>query len=214
MLGGSALAFHVSSLLWYVALVLAGWAFARRCIGNGAAFAAMAVFVVMPVHVESAASAAARADTLGLLFGLLACLAVSPTVVDGMPSSWLRLTAAACAFIGALLSKESLAVLPLGLSEFRRRGSDRISFLRAHAPSLVSAVILACYAVLRLQLQPKSFLTMNPMTSWWEPTFGRPWPLDWKRWGGTHISSSSPSGSAADGDMPRSFSLPIFRCWP
>src|SRR5450759_1716763 len=51
LLGGSAVAFHVSSLLWYVSLVLAGWSFARRCIGPGAALLAMAFFVVMPVHV-------------------------------------------------------------------------------------------------------------------------------------------------------------------
>jgi hypothetical protein len=60
LFGLSPIAFHVSSLLWYVGLVLAGWAFARRCMSPGAAFLAMAFFVVMPVHVENVSSVVGR----------------------------------------------------------------------------------------------------------------------------------------------------------
>jgi len=83
LFGGSALAFHISSLLCYVALVLVGWMFARRCMPPWAAWLAMAFFAVMPTHAENVSSLVGRADTLAVLFSVLALLALSPTVVDG-----------------------------------------------------------------------------------------------------------------------------------
>jgi hypothetical protein len=158
LLGGSALAFHVSSLLWYVSLVLAGWSFARKCIGPAAAFLAMAFFVVMPVHVENVSSLAGRADTLGLLFGLLACLALAPTLVNGKTTVAWRVIVAAAAFATAMFCKESMAGLLLVIAvfaEFRRRANARLSFYDAHIPSLVMATILALYFVFRLRIQPQ-----------------------------------------------------------
>ena len=165
LLGGSALAFHVSSLAWYIALVLAAWTFARKCLGAAAAFAALALFVVMPVHVENVSAVAGRADTLGLLWGVLACLALSPTLVEGKPTSLWRLLAAAAAFAAAMLSKESMAVLPVVialLAEHRRRSVPGLSLGRAHLPSLVVTVVLAIYFVCRLQIQPQMLAQAEP----------------------------------------------------
>jgi hypothetical protein len=165
LLGGSAVAFHLSSLLWYVSLVLVGWRFARKCIGSGAAFLAMAFFVVMPVHVENVSSLAGRADTLGLLFGLLACLALSPTLVDGKTTVAWRVIGAAAAFVAAILCKESMAAVPLAIAvfaEFRRRSNARLSFYDAHIPSLVMATVLALYFLFRLHIQPQMLSHKEP----------------------------------------------------
>ena len=91
LFGESALAFHLSSLLWYIGLVLVGWAFARRCMSPRAALVAMTFFVVMPVHVENVSNLVGRADTLSVLFATLALLALSPSIVDGQaatPGVW------------------------------------------------------------------------------------------------------------------------------
>lgn len=160
LLGGSALAFHVSSLLWFIGLVVAGWFFARRCLGPAAGFVAMAFFVVMPVHVENVASVAGRADTLGVLFTLLACLALWPVpVVSKVTATW-RIALAALAFLAAMLSKESMAAFPIIVAlfvEYRRPSGSLRSALKAHVPSLVMASALALYLVARLRLQPRTF---------------------------------------------------------
>lgn len=161
LFGGSPFAFHVSSLLWYVGLVLAGWAFARRCMSPGAALLAMAFFVVMPVHVENVSSVVGRADTLGALLGLLVLLALSPGIVEGKPTAAWRLALAVLAFLTAMLSKESLAVLPIVVALFaefrRRRAKIPLSFFRSHLPSLFMFASLGAYVLTRLRLQPVMF---------------------------------------------------------
>ena len=161
LFGRSATAFHVSSLLWYIGLVLAGWAFARRCMSPGAALVAMAFFAGMPVHVENVTSLVGRADTQAVLLSLLALLAVSPGIVEGKSTTAGRLGLGALAFAGGLLCKESIAVLPVIVALFveyrRRRAEVRLSFLRAHVPSLVLFAILGFYFVFRLRLLPRTF---------------------------------------------------------
>jgi len=166
LFGPSPLAFHVSSLLWYVGLVLVGWVFAKRCMSSGAAFLAMALFVVMPVHVENVSSVVGRADTLGVLFSLLALLALRPCIVEGQPATILRLALAALAFVAALSSKESFAVMPLIvalLAESRRRHDKaRLSLFSSHLPSLVMFVVLVAYLAVRLRLQPAALSYIAP----------------------------------------------------
>ncbi len=161
LFGESALAFHLSSLLWYVGLTLAAWAFARRCMSPLAALLAAAFFVVMPVHVENVSSLVGRADTLSVLFILLALLALGPAIVDGKPITATRLALAAAAFLAGLLSKENAAVLPLIVALFveyrRRRAEAPLPVLRAHLPSLVMFALLGLYAAIRLWLQPGTF---------------------------------------------------------
>ena len=161
LFGGSALAFHLSSLFWYIALALVAWLFARRCLAPGAALLATAFFVVMPVHVENVSSLVGRADTLAVLFCLLALLALPPGWVEGEPPAAWRLVLAALAFAAGLLCKESVAVLPVivgALIQFRRtRWTVRVPFVRAHLPSLVLLTTLGLYFAVRLSLQPNSF---------------------------------------------------------
>lgn len=160
LLGSWPLGFHVSSLAWYICLVLAAWAFARRCLGNRAAALAMAFFVVMPVHVENVTSLVGRADTLGALCGVLALLAMAPTLVEGQETPVWRLALAGAAFAAALLCKESMAALPVIVAlftEHRRRTRGSLTFARAHLPSLVMAAILGAYVLVRLRLQPTTF---------------------------------------------------------
>lgn len=157
LMGDSALAFHVSSLFWYIALVLAAWAFARRCIGALPAWIAIALFAVMPVHVENVSSLVGLADTQGVLLALLALLALSPAMVSGRETPPLRLLLAALAFAAAMLCKESMVVLPIIVAllvEFRRRRRGSLSALKAHLPSLVMLAVLAIYTIVRLNLQP------------------------------------------------------------
>ena len=156
-LTSSALLFHISSLLWYVALVLAAWAFAQRCIGPPAAWFATAFFAVMPIHVENVTSLVGRADTQGALAALLALLALSPTIVSGKATPPLRLLLAALAFLAAMLCKESMVVLPIIVAllvEFRRRSYRSLPARKAHLPTLVMFAVLAIYTVVRLRLQP------------------------------------------------------------
>jgi hypothetical protein len=125
----------------------------------------MAFFVVMPVHVENVSSLTGRADTLGLLFGLLACLALAPTLVDGKTTVTWRIVVAGAAFVAAMLCKESMAALPLVIAvfaEFRRRANARLSFYDAHTPSLVTATILALYLIFRLRIQPRMLSHTEP----------------------------------------------------
>ena len=157
LMGNSALGFHVSSLLWYIALVLAAWSFARQCIGRQAAWIAIAFFVVMPVHVENVSSIVGRADTLGVLWALLAMLALAPTMISGKETPLFRLLLAALAFAAAMLCKENMVVLSIIVAffvEYRRRLQCPLSLLKAHTPSLTMAAVLALYLVARLRLQP------------------------------------------------------------
>ncbi|MFL5303565.1 MAG: ArnT family glycosyltransferase [Polyangia bacterium] len=166
LFGGSPAAFHVTSLLWYLALVLVGWRLARRCMPAGAAWLAMAFFAVMPTHAENVASLVGRADTLAVLFSVLALLALSPTVFDGKATSVGRLLLAMLAFTVGLLSKESIAVLPLIVALFaelrRRRADPPLSAVRAHAPTAALFAVLAAYLVLRLKIQPTALAYTAP----------------------------------------------------
>ena len=153
----SALVFHISSLLWYVGLVLAAWAFAQRCVGSVTAWIAIALFAVMPIHVETVSSLVGRADTMGVLFGVLALLSITPTVSSGMATKPTRILLAAIAFAAALLCKENMVVLPVVVAllvEFRRRTYKSLSAARAHVPSLAMFAVLAIYTAVRLRLQP------------------------------------------------------------
>jgi hypothetical protein len=166
LFGGSALAFHASSLLWYVALVLVAWTFARRFMSGWAAGLAVAFFAVMPAHAENVASLVGRADTLAVLLSLLALLVLSPTIVDGRPTPGRRVSLGVLAFAAGLLCKESVAVLPIvvGLfAESRRRALDPpLSRLRLHVPTAALLAVLMAYLTLRLKIQPSALSYTAP----------------------------------------------------
>lgn len=164
--GGSAVLFHVSSLLWYLALVLVGWTFAKRCLPAGAAWLAAALFAVMPTHAENVSSLVGRADTLAVLFSVLALLALSPTIVDGAGTSARRVLLAMLAFAAGLLCKESIVMLPaiVGLIvEYRRRGAAAPPpRIRAQAPAAALLLVLIVYVTLRLKIQPTALSYSAP----------------------------------------------------
>jgi protein O-mannosyl-transferase len=165
LFGESALAFHVTSLLWYIGMVLAGWSLGRRCLGPWAAFLAMAFFAVMPVHVENVSSLVGRADTMGVLLSLLALLVLSPTLVEDKATTLWRLLLAALFFVAAMLCKESMAVLPVIVALFvayRRRSDIPLSPIRAHVPSLVMFAVLGAYVVFRIRVEPATFSYVAP----------------------------------------------------
>ncbi|HEY8926420.1 MAG TPA: glycosyltransferase family 39 protein, partial [Polyangia bacterium] len=150
----------------YVALVVVAWSLARRLMPAWAAALAAAFFAVMPTHAENVASLVGRADTLAVLFSALALLALSPTIVAGRATPFGRVAVAALAFAAGLLSKESVAVLPLivGLfAEFRRRAADAPPpRLRLHAPTAALMVVLLGYLALRLMIQPSALSYTAP----------------------------------------------------
>jgi len=166
LFGGSAAAFHVSSLLCYVALVLVAWILAKRFMSGWAAALAVAFFAVMPTHAENVASLVGRADTLAVLFSVLALLALSPTIADGRATSGRRVTLGVLAFAAGLLCKETIAVLPVivGLfAEYRRRAGDvPLPRLRLHVPTAALLAVLLAYVMLRLKIQPSALSYTAP----------------------------------------------------
>ena len=166
LFGGSAVAFHASSLLCYLALVLVAWIFARRLMSAWAAGLAGAFFAVMPTHAENVSSLVGRADTLAVLFSVLALLALSPTIVNGQATPVRRVSLAMLAFAAGLLCKETIAVLPVivGLfAEYRRRAAGAPSSrLRLHAPTAALFAVLMAYVALRLKIQPSALSYTAP----------------------------------------------------
>ncbi|TPV95836.1 MAG: glycosyltransferase family 39 protein [Myxococcales bacterium FL481] len=105
LFGPSAVAFHVVSLLVYLALVVAAYRLARLYFRPPISAVAIALWAVMPLHVENVASLVGRADTLAVLAGTLGLVLV---LVASRASVRPR-RAVAC----GLLSLASLAVAVL-----------------------------------------------------------------------------------------------------
>jgi hypothetical protein len=158
LFGASAPAFHITSLLFYVALVLIGWRFARRCLPPLGAWLAAALFAVMPTHVEDVSSLVGRADTLAALLSASTLLALAPTIVDGRATPLPRLGLGALAFAAGLLCKESIVALPFVVALFvesrRRHAAPPLSRVRAHAATAALVGVLVAYLALRLTIQP------------------------------------------------------------
>lgn len=140
---------HVESLLWFLWLVGVVWSFARDRLSPGAATLAACLFAAMPLHVENVASLVGRADTLALLFGLVA-LRAAPTG-RGLATS-------ALAALAALLCKESalglvLASAPLALApragETTRDGWRRSAAMFAAAGVYLGARVASSGTVVR-----------------------------------------------------------------
>ena len=87
-------------------------------------------------------------------------------MVDGKATSAGRLLLAMLAFAVGLLSKESVAVLPLVVALFaelrRRRAAPPLSALRAHVPTAALFAVLVAYLALRLNIQPGALAYTAP----------------------------------------------------
>lgn len=151
--------YHVTNLLLHIASALLVWAILRKLSVPGAFLAAL-LFAVHPVNVEAVAWIAQRKDLLATLFFLLAILwylkaesvyhpensgpneqrASVPTPAF---DKWYRLSL--LAFVLAMLSKGSPAILPIVLLElawWQRRRITRLD-LRRTVPFFLVAVALA-----------------------------------------------------------------------
>ena len=117
--GMNPLGYHVSNLALHLAEVALLWAVLRRLRVPGAAVAAL-LFALHPVNVESVAWITQRKNLVALLFFLLSIYAFVRAEEGARSAYGLSLFA----FVLALLSKGSVAVLPvvlLGLIAYRRR---------------------------------------------------------------------------------------------
>ncbi len=129
--------YHALNLLLHIGDALLIWAILRRLGVPGAYWAAL-LFAVHPVNVQSVAWIAQRKNTLSLLFFLASIYGFlktdwgSPTPVRRSPAGrdegglvgWKWYALSLLAFVLAMLSKGSVAVLPLvllGLVAWRRR---------------------------------------------------------------------------------------------
>jgi tetratricopeptide (TPR) repeat protein len=145
------LGYHVTNLLLHIASALLFWTLLRRLAIPGALLAA-AIFLVHPVNVESVAWIAQRKNTLSMLFFLLSLLWYvadedgrdnHANAVSARKTSrwyWLSLLA----FVIAMLSKGSVATLPLVLLLliwWRRGRVVRADLVRA-LPFLAIAIVL------------------------------------------------------------------------
>ncbi len=159
--GASPLAFHVVSLLFYVAALHVAQRLARVWLDARAACAATCVFAAMPLHVENVTSAVGQADLLGLGLGLGALLVLRP-LLEGGTVAWARLGAASAAYVAAVLCKESAATLPLVVIAFATfaalpgdAGARRSRFVTLGT----FAAVGAAYVALRMSLVPATLDT-------------------------------------------------------
>jgi tetratricopeptide (TPR) repeat protein len=141
--GSDPTGYHVDNLLLHIGNALLVWLILLR-LGVPGAYGAALLFAVHPVNVQSVAWIAQRKNTLSMLFFLVSIYGFLRTKWGGAEkSSPAAYGLSLLAFVLAMLSKGSVAVLPLvllGLVAWRRR--LRLGdFLRA-APYLAVAAVL------------------------------------------------------------------------
>lgn len=142
---GSALPFHVVSILFYAALSAAVYRLASLVMQQRAAFAAASVFAVHPVHVEAVANIVGQAE-LWVALMLVALVAFYIRLRREATIGPREISLLAMGYLAACCFKEHAIVLPALLlaAEFSVIGDDRsaVSRLRALAP-LFAALALA-----------------------------------------------------------------------
>jgi hypothetical protein len=141
--GGSPIAFHLSNLLLYSAVVFEVWALAATFVDSARAWIAAAFFAVYPRHGESVAWVSGNTDLVAVTAALAALL-----VVRSRASFAVRIAGAVCLTAVATLSKEIAFSLPvLALLVLPRR--DRRELVIPGAMLLVElGTFAARYAVI------------------------------------------------------------------
>src|SRR5579871_2060128 len=122
--------YHVTNLLLHIGNAVIFWSILRRLAVPGA-IAASVIFLLHPVNVESVAWIAQRKNTLSTLFFLLSILWYVRSDEARGERRWYWLSLAA--FLLAMLSKASIATLPLLLLVivwWRRDVITRMDLLR------------------------------------------------------------------------------------
>jgi tetratricopeptide (TPR) repeat protein len=152
--GANPFGYHVTNLLLQLGNAGLTWLVLRRLSIPGAAIAAC-LFALHPVNVESVAWIAQRKNVLSLFFYLLSALCFLSHDDDssGRIGRWYWLSLGA--FLLAMLSKGSVAVLPAVLLLFAwwRRGTVRV---RDVVLALPFFVIAAGFTVLNVWLQTRN----------------------------------------------------------
>ena len=144
--------YHVINLLLHLAAAVLIWGILRKLAIPGAFLAAL-LFAVHPVNVESVAWISQRKNTLAMLFFLLSILWYLPTIkqrtADDEPQTGLWYCLSLLAFLLAMLSKGSVAILPfvlLLLVWWQRRRITMPDLLRT-APFFLAAILLGAVNV-------------------------------------------------------------------
>ncbi len=145
--GANPTGYHVTNVLSHLAAVFLLWAILRKLSIPGAFLAAL-LFAVHPVNVESVAWIAQRKNTLSMLFFLLSILWYLPTAEQRAtangPRTKLCYLLSFLAFVLAMLSKGSVAILPivlLLLVWWQRRRIGLPDVLRT-VPFFLAAILL------------------------------------------------------------------------
>ncbi len=147
LFGNDPTGYHVVSVLLHIANAWLVWAVLRR-VSSAGAFLAALLFAVHPVNVESVAWISQRKNTLSMGFFLLAMLwhlqaeAGGSAGSNGRESRWRWLSVAA--FTLAMLSKGSVAILPLVLlllAWWRRGEITRADLVRSAPYFAVSGIL-------------------------------------------------------------------------
>jgi tetratricopeptide (TPR) repeat protein len=106
--------YHLTNLLWHLLATVLVYRVALRTTGRvAAAWAGAMLFAVLPPHAEAIGWIQGRVDLVSTTFVLLALLALLRAREAGGRTGWGWASLAGLAFLGALLSKESVAALPL-----------------------------------------------------------------------------------------------------
>jgi len=142
---------HLVNVALYGALAFLLCRVARRWLSERGAVVAGVLFACLPIHVESVAGLVGRADVLAGLFCLGAVALVGPL----RP----RVLCACACYLGGLLSKETVALLPLlvawmAMVDLRRERAPRGAWLPALAPSLALAAVGLGYLTFRWRFLP------------------------------------------------------------
>ena len=150
---GSALGFHVVSVLAHALICLLVLALLTRFVPIPAAFLGALLFAVHPVHVEAVANVVGRAELYAALAYLGACLLYLDAGGGRGPRSAVRLLGLIALFVLSLGGKEMAITLPgvLFVLELSRRSEvDLFARLRAEFPTYVALTgTFAIYVLVR-----------------------------------------------------------------
>jgi len=137
--------YHLTNLLWHLLATFLVYRVALRTTGRvAAAWAGAMLFAVLPAHAEAVGWIQGRVDLVSTALLLLALLALIRAREAAGRTRWGWASLAGLAFLGALLSKESVVALPLAWAVWEvsavGRGSGRERLGEA-APRFVSLAI-------------------------------------------------------------------------
>ncbi len=211
LFGLSAHGYHLTSLLWHLAAVLALLAFLRQWLSPVPALIGATVFALHPVQSESVCWISGRADPMAAAFGFLALWALGPE-----RSSSRRRVGGTLALMAALFSKEPAVFFPVLLVSLDVVRRGRPGPVRRY---LGTGIVLAVWAVLRTASVSGTALPPGRLDALWPRVFdvaglyGRllvwPHPLTT----GRHLLYLSSSGWSTGVGIGAAVAIGLFLAW-